>query len=99
MRNLIFFIIGLAVILVELFFLNDLHIISVNINLLLIYMVCIALFSEIDKALFLALLMGLAKDFTVERIVGVNALFFMGRNNKVPSTVSTNTKIGMFVAT
>ncbi|MFC4804283.1 rod shape-determining protein MreD [Filifactor villosus] len=77
MRNLIFFIIGLAVILVELFFLNDLHIISVNINLLLIYMVCIALFSEIDKALFLALLMGLAKDFTVERIVGVNALIFI----------------------
>lgn len=77
MRNLIFFIIGLAVILVELFFLNNLYIVSINVNLLLIYMVYIALFSEMDKVLFLALLMGLAKDFTVERIVGVNALIFI----------------------
>lgn len=77
MRNLIFFMIGLALILVELFFLNNLYVVSVNINLLLVYMVYIALFSEVDKSLFLALLMGLAKDFTVERIMGVNALIFI----------------------
>ncbi|MDO4794199.1 MAG: rod shape-determining protein MreD [Filifactor alocis] len=77
MRNLIFFIIGLAAILVELFLFNNLYIISININLLLIYMVYIALFLELDKALFLALIMGLSKDFTVERIIGVNALIFI----------------------
>lgn len=77
MKNVILFIIGLLLILWEFTVINSIDILPVNINLLLIYIVCISLFTELDKAIFLALVLGTMKDFAIERIVGINTLLLI----------------------
>lgn len=77
MKNVIFFVIGLFLILLEFLVLNRINLLPININLLLIYIICLSLFTDFDKALFFGLVFGTAKDFAIERIVGINALLFI----------------------
>ncbi len=77
MKNAIYLLIGIGIIFLEASFFNRFEVFHISINILLIYVCILALFTGNDRAVFLAFLLGMSKDFLVERVIGLNALIFV----------------------
>lgn len=74
MRNIVIFLIGILIILVEGSITNYFQIADVSINFLLIYMTIISLYLDEIEVGILGILIGFVKDISVGSIFGVNAL-------------------------
>lgn len=74
MRNILLFLIGVLIVIVEGSITNYLHIADVSINFLLIYMTIISLYLDEMEVGILGALVGFIKDISIGSIFGVNAL-------------------------
>lgn len=74
MRNIVLFLIGVLIVLVEGSITNYLQIADVSINFLLIYITIISLYLDEMEVGILGALVGFVKDISVGSIFGVNAL-------------------------
>ncbi|WAW14285.1 rod shape-determining protein MreD [Peptostreptococcus equinus] len=77
MKNIILFLIGLLLIFVEVFFTNFIFS-GVSVNLLLIYIVFISLYIDMNDSMILGSLLGLLGDLLAGGIIGINACLFVG---------------------
>lgn len=74
MRNILLFLIGVLIVIVEGSITNYLQISHVSINFLLIYMTIISLYLDEIEVGILGALIGFVKDISVGSVFGVNAL-------------------------
>lgn len=74
MRNIVLFLIGVLIVIVEGSITNYLKIADVSINFLLIYMTIISLYLDEMEVGILGALVGFVKDISIGSIFGVNAL-------------------------
>lgn len=77
MKNVIYFFIGLALIILQNSILNFMSFFGVTFDFLLVYIIIIAINVGNDRAGILGLVLGLIQDLTVGRVLGVNALFYL----------------------
>src|SRR5699024_2753534 len=76
MKNIMLFIIGLIIMLVEVFFTNFISS-FISVNFLLIYIIFISLYIDKNNALILCALLGLISDLMSGGIVGVSTILFL----------------------
>jgi len=74
MKKVLLCLLGLLLVIVENSILNYINILGVSINLILIYIIFISLYSDSLEGGIIAAIVGLLKDITVGGVFGINAL-------------------------
>lgn len=77
MKNITLFLVGVLLIFVEIFFTNFIFS-SVSVNLLLIFIIFISLYIDVNYSMILGALLGLLSDLLAGGIIGISACLFIG---------------------